>query len=151
MCYFDLFLGGAATKIPEKIQSVIFVSGSRLYHEHKMSATTKSFSLQKKNGPRKPEIFYTMFDCYDLNRARTRTLAVLAAPGPCRPLQLYISMFSINPAHVDVLWLKKYLTVAVTIVMFPYLESVIIVTGRLVHIIMHSTKNKEIYLINKQI
>jgi hypothetical protein len=48
---------GEATKIPEEIKSVGFVSGARLYHEHKMSATTNTFSSRKKNGPRKPEIF----------------------------------------------------------------------------------------------
>jgi hypothetical protein len=47
-CYLELFLGGAATKIPEKIKSVGFVSGARLCHEHKMSATTNNFFFAKK-------------------------------------------------------------------------------------------------------
>jgi hypothetical protein len=34
---------GAATRIPEKIKSVGFVSGARLCHEHKMRATTNNF------------------------------------------------------------------------------------------------------------
>jgi hypothetical protein len=37
-----------AVKIPEKIKSVGFVSGARLFHEHKMSATMNNFSLPKK-------------------------------------------------------------------------------------------------------
>jgi hypothetical protein len=31
-----------------------------------------TFTLRKKNGPRKPEIFYATFDCYNLNQTRTR-------------------------------------------------------------------------------
>jgi hypothetical protein len=45
--------GGAAAKIPEKIKSVGFVSGARLCHEHKMSATTNNFFLAKKEWPEK--------------------------------------------------------------------------------------------------
>jgi hypothetical protein len=53
-----------------------------------------TFYLWKKNGPRKPEMFYITFDCYHLNQARIRTLSVLSSPsptlgpgsGPCRPL-----------------------------------------------------------------
>jgi hypothetical protein len=77
---------GAATKTPEKFKSVGFVSGARLCHEYKMSATTSNFFFAKKNGPRKPEMFYITFDCYHLNPARTRTLSVLPGPalGPGR-------------------------------------------------------------------
>jgi hypothetical protein len=50
-----------------------------------MSAATNNFFFaKKKNGPRKPEMFYIKFDCYYLNLGRTRTLSVL--PAPCRPL-----------------------------------------------------------------
>jgi hypothetical protein len=48
-CCLELFLGGTATKIPEKIKSVGFVSGARLCHEHKMSATTNNVFLAKKD------------------------------------------------------------------------------------------------------
>jgi hypothetical protein len=71
----NYFWEGAATKIPEKIKSVGFVSGVRLCHEHKMSATTNNFLFAKNNGPRKPEMFFVTFDCYHLDQARTR-------PGP---------------------------------------------------------------------
>jgi hypothetical protein len=54
----NYFWEGAATKIPKKIKSVGFVSGARLCHEHKMRATTNNFSLRKKNGPRKPGMFF---------------------------------------------------------------------------------------------
>jgi hypothetical protein len=40
-------------KIPEKIKSVGFVSGARLCHEHKMSATTNNFFFVKKEWPKK--------------------------------------------------------------------------------------------------
>jgi hypothetical protein len=51
---------GAATKIPEKMKSVRFVSGARLCHEQKMSETANNFFFEKKkkNDPRKPEMFY---------------------------------------------------------------------------------------------
>jgi hypothetical protein len=42
------FLEGAATKIPEKMKSVGFVSGARLCHEHKMSVTTNDILFAKK-------------------------------------------------------------------------------------------------------
>jgi hypothetical protein len=42
--------------------------------------------LGKKNGLRKPEMFYMMFDCYHLNKAQTWTSSVLPGPGPGRPL-----------------------------------------------------------------
>jgi hypothetical protein len=41
-----------------------------------------TFSFRKNNGPRKPEMFYITFDCYNLNPARTRTLSVLPGPRP---------------------------------------------------------------------
>jgi hypothetical protein len=44
----NYFWKGAATKIPEKIKSVGFVSGARQCHEHKMSATTNKFFFAKK-------------------------------------------------------------------------------------------------------
>jgi hypothetical protein len=44
---------GAATKIPEKIKSVGFVSGARLRHEHKMSAATNIFFFAKNEWPEK--------------------------------------------------------------------------------------------------
>jgi hypothetical protein len=47
-CYLELFLGGAATDIPEKISSVGFVSRARLCHEHKIRATTNNFFFAKK-------------------------------------------------------------------------------------------------------
>jgi hypothetical protein len=43
-CFWD----GAATKIPEKIKSVGFVSGARLYHEHELRKTTDNFIFEKK-------------------------------------------------------------------------------------------------------
>jgi hypothetical protein len=47
-CYLELFLGGAATKIPQKIKLVGFVFGARLCHEHKMSTTANNFFFAKK-------------------------------------------------------------------------------------------------------
>jgi hypothetical protein len=44
---------GAATKIPDKIKSVGSVSGTRLCHEHEMSATGNNFLFA-----RKPEMFF---------------------------------------------------------------------------------------------
>jgi hypothetical protein len=54
-CYLELFLGGggAATKIPDEIKSVGFVSAARLCHEHKMSASTYNFFFAKKELPEK--------------------------------------------------------------------------------------------------
>jgi hypothetical protein len=71
----NYFCEGEATNIPEKIKSVEFDSRGRLFHEHKMSETTNKFSLPKKNGPIKPEMFYKIFYCYHLKQARTQ-------PGP---------------------------------------------------------------------
>jgi hypothetical protein len=39
---------GAATKIPEKIKSVEFVSGAQLCHEHEMSTTMNTFFIAEK-------------------------------------------------------------------------------------------------------
>jgi hypothetical protein len=76
-CYLELFLGGAATKIPDKIKSVGFVSGARLCHEQSWAQLLITFSLRKKRmAPVKPEMFYITFDCYHLNPARTRTCRV---------------------------------------------------------------------------
>jgi hypothetical protein len=36
----------------------------------------------RKNGPRKPEMFYITFDSHRLNKARTQTLSVLPGRGP---------------------------------------------------------------------
>jgi hypothetical protein len=69
----NYFWEWAATKVPEKIKSVGFVSRSRLCHEHKMSATKNKFLFTKKKCLRKPEMFYITFDCENLNPARTRT------------------------------------------------------------------------------
>lgn len=63
------FRAVAAAIIPVKIQSAGPVPGARQCHEYKISAT---LPLWKSNGPRKPEILYTMFDCNDLKQARTR-------------------------------------------------------------------------------
>jgi hypothetical protein len=68
-----------------------------------MSATWIAFSLRKKNGPRKTEMFYMAFDCYHLNPAQTWTLSVLPGPalGPGwvrarpRPMQTSMVMFCI--------------------------------------------------------
>jgi hypothetical protein len=49
----NYFWKGAATKIPEKIKSVGFVSGVRLCHEHEMSATTNGSFFAKKEWPEK--------------------------------------------------------------------------------------------------
>jgi hypothetical protein len=59
----------AATKIPEKITTVLYVSAARLSQEHKMSATTNSFFFRKTNGPRKPEMFSATFDCCYFDQA----------------------------------------------------------------------------------
>jgi hypothetical protein len=87
----NYFWEGAATKISEKLNSVGFVSGTRLCHEHTMSASTNNFFFAKKNGPRKPEMFYITFDCYNLNQARTRhgpEHYLCTRPGPrARPVQ----------------------------------------------------------------
>jgi hypothetical protein len=55
MCNPKLFLEGAATKIPEKIKSVGFVSEARLCHEYKMSATANNFLFAKKEWPEKAQ------------------------------------------------------------------------------------------------
>jgi hypothetical protein len=65
----NYFWEGAATKIPEKIKLVGFVSRAQVCHKHKMSATTNY--LWKRNGPRKPEMFYITFHCYHLNQVQT--------------------------------------------------------------------------------
>jgi hypothetical protein len=44
---------GAGTKIPQKIKSVGFVSGTRLCHECKMSAATSNFFFSKNEWPEK--------------------------------------------------------------------------------------------------
>jgi hypothetical protein len=44
----NYFWEGAAKNTPEKIKSVGFVSGARLCHEHKVSATTNNFFFAKK-------------------------------------------------------------------------------------------------------
>jgi hypothetical protein len=44
----NYFWEGAATKIPEKIKSVEFVSGAWQCHEHKMSPTTDTLFAKKK-------------------------------------------------------------------------------------------------------
>jgi hypothetical protein len=78
-------------KIPEKIKSVRFVSGARLCHEHKMSATTNNFFFEKKIMARESwkYSFYVLFLSFEpgSNPARTRTLFVLPGPGPCRPVE----------------------------------------------------------------
>jgi hypothetical protein len=51
--YLELFLRGAAMKIPEKIKPVVLVSGARLCHEYKMSATTNNFFFAKNIWPEK--------------------------------------------------------------------------------------------------
>jgi hypothetical protein len=63
---------GPATKIPEKIKPVGFVSEARLCHKHQMSATTNKFLFAEKNDTRKPEMFYITPACYNLKQARTR-------------------------------------------------------------------------------
>jgi hypothetical protein len=77
---------GRLRKSPRKSSRWDFVSEARLCHKRKMNATTNNIFFVKKNGPRKPEMFYIKFDCYHLNQTRTRTLCVLPGPGPCRPL-----------------------------------------------------------------
>jgi hypothetical protein len=69
----NCFWEGAATNILEETKSVGLLSGTRLCHERKMSATTDNFFFAKKNGPKKPEMFYITFDCYHLKQAE---------PGP---------------------------------------------------------------------
>jgi hypothetical protein len=44
----NYFSEGAATKITQKIKSVGFVSGARLCHDQKISATTNNFFFVKK-------------------------------------------------------------------------------------------------------
>jgi hypothetical protein len=46
--HLALFLGGGSYEDPQKIESVVFVFGARLCHEHKTSATTNNFFLAKK-------------------------------------------------------------------------------------------------------
>jgi hypothetical protein len=52
-CISNYFWEGAAIKISEKTKSVGFVSGARLCHEHKMSATTNNFLFAKTEWPEK--------------------------------------------------------------------------------------------------
>jgi hypothetical protein len=56
----NYFWEGAATKIPEKIKSVGFVSGARQCHEHKMSATTNNLFFVKKEWPKKARNFWLL-------------------------------------------------------------------------------------------
>jgi ribosomal protein L31E len=60
-----------ATKIPEKIKLVGFVSRAQLCHEER-SAHLRIFLCRKKNGLIKPKMFYIMFDYYNLNYAQTQ-------------------------------------------------------------------------------
>jgi hypothetical protein len=53
----NYFWEGAATKIPEKIKLVGFVSGDRLCHEHKKAQLRITFFFLQKSGSRKPEMF----------------------------------------------------------------------------------------------
>jgi hypothetical protein len=78
-CYAGLFIGGGSYKNP---LSVGFVSGARLCHERKMSATMNNFSLWKESGPRKCKMFCLTFYFYHLNLAWTGTLSVLWGPSP---------------------------------------------------------------------
>jgi hypothetical protein len=59
-CKVSLLWEGAATKIPEKIKSVGIVSGARLCHGHRMTATRNNFFFAKKQWPEKAQnvIFY---------------------------------------------------------------------------------------------
>jgi hypothetical protein len=63
-CYLDIFVGGGATKFPEKIKSVGFVARAQQCHEHKMSATTNNFFFTKKQWPEKALNVILRFDCY---------------------------------------------------------------------------------------
>jgi hypothetical protein len=71
-------------KISEKIKSVRFVSGARLYHELKMSAATNNF-FANEEWPEKErnvqnEGLLLRFEPGP-NPARTRTLSLLAGPA----------------------------------------------------------------------
>jgi hypothetical protein len=86
----NCFWEGAATKTPEKIKSVGFVSGARLCHEHKMSATTNSFSFAKNEWPEKARnvLYNVLLLSFEPgpNPTRIQTLSGLPGPGPYRPL-----------------------------------------------------------------
>jgi hypothetical protein len=68
--YLELFLGGGRYKNLRENQV-----GGICFRSPTVSGAANNFSLRKKNAPRKPEIFYTTFDCYHLDQDRTR-------PGP---------------------------------------------------------------------
>jgi hypothetical protein len=81
-CYFELlFLGGDSKKVPEKIKSVRFVSGSLL---------RITFLCEKRMDRESPNvlcIFWLLSFGFGLNPYRTRTSSVLwgRGSGPCRP------------------------------------------------------------------
>jgi hypothetical protein len=56
-------------KIPKKMKSERFVSGARLCHKHKMSATTKNFCFVKKEWPEKAQNVQKTLDSYHLKQA----------------------------------------------------------------------------------
>jgi hypothetical protein len=82
-CYLELFPGGGIYENTRENQvgGICFrtLTVSRAWDERNYDY---SFSLRKRNGPRRPEMFYITFDCSQLNQTRTRTLAVLPGPDP---------------------------------------------------------------------
>jgi hypothetical protein len=61
--YLEIFLRKRSYENHCKIKLAAFVYRDRPCHVRKVSATTNSFFVKKKNGPIKPETFDIMFDC----------------------------------------------------------------------------------------
>jgi hypothetical protein len=114
-CYLELFLGGAATKIPEKIKSVGFVSGVRLCHEHKMSATTNNFLFAKQEWPEKAGDVLYIFWLLSFEPGPDPNIICATRPRPAlgpgrawaRAKQVLIHSFSI---YMHGLFLSHFIT-----------------------------------------
>jgi hypothetical protein len=103
------YLKREATKIPEKIQLLEFISEAQLCHEHKISTTMNNTFFVKKELSKRAQkvlcnILLLSFESVP-NKTHIRTVSVLAGPGlalrlghaeaqgpgqgPCRPLTHY--------------------------------------------------------------
>jgi hypothetical protein len=101
----NYFWESAATKIPGKIKSLIFVPRTRLCHELKLSATVNNLYFFKKEWPEKARnVLYNirllLFEPGS-NPARTRTFSVL--PGP------YLASGRVRPRPSDRAWDRENL------------------------------------------
>lgn len=67
-CHVEQFLGGGSCEYPQENKVDGFCFCSRMYYEGKVT-NANILSFEKKDGPRKPEVFYVRFDLYHLNQA----------------------------------------------------------------------------------